>query len=90
VEAEENLEILLLQIESQKKDHKELYQLPKKMSSYSKELAEPPSSKYVVKLEHIVLSAEEKWLKMIQKNKPILFLQKLPTQRMSKNALEDD
>jgi len=44
------------------------------------------SSKYSVKLRKLVLSEEEKWIKIIQKQKTPLLLQKIQTKRMSIDA----
>ena len=44
------------------------------------------SSKYKIKLQKLVLSEEEKWIKIIQKQKTPVFLQKIQTKRMSVDA----
>lgn len=44
------------------------------------------SSSYSVKLEDLLLSDEEKWMKLIQNQKTPLFLQKIKTTRMSLDA----
>ncbi len=44
------------------------------------------SSKYKIKLKKLVLSEEEKWIKIIQKQKTPVFLQKIQTKRMSVDA----
>lgn len=90
---QENLEALL-KFMKRKKAKKSLQreeeQLPKNRSSFVREIPEPLSSNYVIRLKNVVLSEEERWMKEIQKNKPIIFLQKLHTTRMSQNANSDD
>ncbi|WP_457748616.1 vWA domain-containing protein [Sulfurimonas sp.] len=44
------------------------------------------SSKYTIQLKKLVLSQEEKWMKIIKKQKMPVFLQKIPTKRMSIDA----
>jgi Ca-activated chloride channel family protein len=44
------------------------------------------SSKYTIKLQKLVISEEEKWMKIIQKQKTPVFLQKIQTKRMSADA----
>jgi len=44
------------------------------------------SSKYTIQLKKLVVSQEQKWIQKIQKQKMPIFLQKIPTQRMSLDA----
>ncbi|WP_434579883.1 VWA domain-containing protein [Sulfurimonas sp. NW15] len=44
------------------------------------------SSKYKIKLQKLVLSEEEKWIKIIQKQKTPVFLQKIRTKRSSSDS----
>ncbi len=44
------------------------------------------SSKYRIKLQKLVLSEEEKWIKIIQKQKTPVFLQKIRTKRSSSDS----
>ena len=48
-----------------------------------KELEAPPSSKYEIEVEDLVLSEEKRWMKLLQKQKVPIFLQKIETERMS-------
>lgn len=87
---QENLNTLLLfmkTIRHKKKDDK--YKLPKNMSSFSKEIPEITDSRYRIKLKNVVPSEEDRWMKIIQNDKPTIFLQKLNTKRMSKNVNDD-
>lgn len=51
-----------------------------------KELEPPPSSKYEIEVEDIVLSEEKRWMKFLKKQKVPIFLQKIETKRMSHNV----
>jgi len=88
--AQNNLDELLLFIKHKKISTKNKPKLPKSMSSSVREIPEPVSSNFIVQLKNTVLTQEEKWMRLIQKEKPTIFLQKLHTTRMSENANNDD
>jgi len=89
-DAQYNLEyvIHLLKKKSKFKSNP-LIKLPKSIGSSSAKELEQISSNYVVRLEKMVLSEEERWMKRIKNEKPTIFLQKLKTTRVSKNVLQD-
>ncbi len=70
-------------------DKDDKYKLPQRISVEKKRIQEALSSDYVVRIEKIVLSEEEKILRALKKNKPIIYLRKLDLQKRSKNVLQD-
>ncbi|MDF1880720.1 VWA domain-containing protein [Sulfurimonas sp. MAG313] len=88
--SKENLQrVLQVLKQMQKKGKKEKKQKGLNKISVNKQDFElAPSSDYEVRLEHLVLSQEEKWMKVLQKQGSPVFLQKIKTKRISKNANE--
>jgi len=91
IQAQENLKQVLLVLSNQRhKDSKEdKYKLPERISVKKKSPQKTLSSDYIVRLDKIVLSEEEKILKALKNRKPIIFLRKLDIHRRSKNVLQD-
>ena len=50
----------------------------------------PPSSEYVIHLNHLKMSNEEEWIKLLNTTKAPLLLQKIPTSRRSLDANVED
>ncbi|MDF1884547.1 tetratricopeptide repeat protein, partial [Sulfurimonas sp. SAG-AH-194-C21] len=92
-EAQENLNQIQHILANQKhkiaKDKEEKYKLPQRISIERKSPQDTLSSDYVVRLEKIVLSEEEKILRALKKQKPIIYLRKLDTHKRSTNVLQD-
>lgn len=86
----DNLE-QLLEVEKnlKRKKKEEKYKLPQRMSIYVKEPAQTISSKYKVTLSKMILSEEDKWMKLIKTKKAKIFLQKLDTKRISVDATKN-
>ncbi|MDQ7043492.1 MAG: VWA domain-containing protein [Sulfurimonas sp.] len=90
-DAQENLSKIKLILSNQKhKNSKEdKYKLPQRISIQKQALKEGLSSKYTVSLTKVVLNQEERLLKKLKEQKPIIYLQKLNITRRSKNVLQD-
>jgi len=87
---QENLDILTQVLHNIKKKKREK---PIPLSGMSKgpglgkgNFDEAPSSDYEVQIEGLVLSEEDRWIRLLQQQQSMIFLQKLDTKRMSKNA----
>lgn len=91
IQARENLKQVSLVLSNQRhKDSKEdKYKLPERISVKKKSPQKSLSSDYIVRLDKIVLSEEEKILKALKNRKSIIFLCKLDIHRRSKNVLQD-
>ncbi len=91
IQTQENLMQVtdILSKQKHKLSKEDKYKLPQRISVKKKSLQETVSSDYVVSLDTIVLSQEEKILQALKKQKPIIFLHKLNIQRRSKNVLQD-
>ncbi len=91
IQAQENLSQVthILSNQKHKSTKEDKYKLPQRMSIKKKSPQETLSSDYIVTLDTIVLSEEEKILQILKKQNPIIFLCKLHIQRRSKNVLQD-
>ncbi|SFV50390.1 TPR domain protein in aerotolerance operon [hydrothermal vent metagenome] len=91
IQTQENLAQLvdILSKQKHKRSKEDNYKLPQRISINKKEPLETVNSDYIVTLNKIVLSEEEKILKTIKKQKPIIFLHKLTIHRRSNNVLQD-
>ena len=87
--AQENLQRVLLILQNKKKGKRQKYELPKNTSSY-KVAQREISSNYTVRLNRVIPNEEEKWMQKIKGNKVLLFLQKLPTHRVSDHGMQND
>ena len=83
-EAQENLKIVLYLLKHHSKSTNKKYSLPKNKRSYKQE-EQAISSSYTLRLQKIIASEEERWMQVIEKNRPLLFLQKLPSDKEGKN-----
>jgi len=91
--AQDNLNALLLYL--QKKQHpkkfiKDKYKLPQKISAYAKEPQSKISSHYKIQLTELVPNELQKWKEEIKEEKPLIFLQKIKTNRSSQYANKND
>ena len=89
---QENLDITIQVIKNIKKKKREkpipLKGMGKGSTLGRESFTEAPSSDYEVKIENIVLSQEQKWMKLLQEQQSMIFLQKLETKRVSKDAAQ--
>ena len=87
--AQENLQRVIFILQKKKKQKRQKYELPKNTSSYKVAQTEI-SSNYTVRLNRVIPNEEEKWMQKIKGNKALLFLQKLPTHRVSDHGIQND
>ena len=88
----ENLDItnkILQRLKKQKSKNKTTLKGFPKLSIWKKDAPSAVSSNFTVTLQNVVLSEEQKWMQLLKHKQTPLFLRKLDTKRISKNAQND-
>lgn len=87
----ENLEYVNKVLHEKKKKKKKKKKPKRECAGVSKvvdhlELEKSSTSKYEIEVEDLILSEEERWMKLLQKKRVPIFLYKIETERMSHNV----